>query len=240
MSERILAVDGGQSTTRVRHSDGRSASAPGVSWAGPETVDAVADRITEAWQAAGAPAVDVAVLGLTTVPPDSAVARLAGLVSDRIGASRVLVCDDGVTTHAGALSGGWGIALAVGTGVACVAAGPTGAAAIIGGHGYLLGDEGGGYWLGRAGIGAALRTLEGRAPATALVTKAVDAFGDLTDLHVRLAADPRAVDRIAQFAPPSSRQRSAATPWPRASSPPGSRNWLTSSGPPGLPPVDTR
>ena len=99
------------------------------------------------------------------------------------------------------LGGGWGIALAVGTGVACVAAGPSGAASIIGGHGYLLGDEGGGFWLGRAGIGAALRAHEGRAPATALVTKAVEAFGDLTDLHVRLAAGPRAVDRIAQFAP---------------------------------------
>lgn len=201
MSERILAVDGGQSTIRVRHSDGRSAEVPGVSWSGPETIDAVAERIAEAWRVAGAPAVDVAVLGLTTVPPDSATARLAQLVSEAIGADRVLICDDGVTTHAGALGGDWGIALAVGTGVACVAAAPSGAAVIIGGHGYLLGDEGGGFWLGRAGIGAALRAEERRGPATTLSATAAEAFGDLAELHIRLAADPRAVDRIAQFAP---------------------------------------
>ena len=201
MNDSILAVDGGQSTIRVRHSDGRSASVPGVSWAGPGTIDAVAARIGEAWNAAGAPDVDVAVLGLTTVPPDDASRLLAGLVSDSIGANRIVICDDGVTTHAGVLGGSWGIALAVGTGVACVAAAPSGSASIIGGHGYLLGDEGGGFWLGRAGIGAALRAHEGRAPNTALTGKAVDDFGDLADLHVRLAADTRAVDRIAQFAP---------------------------------------
>lgn len=201
MTPAILAVDGGQSAIRVRHSNGAAADVPGTSWAGRQTYETVAARIVEAWRAAGSPPVDVAVLGLTTAPPDGSADRFAELVAGRVGAERVVVCDDGVTTHAGALGGGWGVALAVGTGVACAALGPTGPATIVGGHGYLLGDEGGGYWLGRAGLSAALRAREGRGPDTALAAGASEAFGDLADAHVRIAADERAVDRIAHFAP---------------------------------------
>ena len=69
---------------------------------------------------------DVAVLGLTTVPDGPAECdRLATLVARCARAPTAsLVCDDGITAHAGALGGSWGVALAVGTGVACVAAQP--------------------------------------------------------------------------------------------------------------------
>lgn len=201
-SHGVLAVDGGQSTMRVRHSTGASGEAPGVSWGGPDTVTESADAIVAAWRDAGAPPSRIAVLGLTTVP-DGAVEcdRLAALVARHTGADRVLVCDDGITAHAGALGGSWGVALAVGTGVACVARARGGRTTVIGGHGYLVGDEGGAFWIGRAGIAAALRAAEGRGIRTELEAAAANSFGDLGTAHIRIHADPRAVDSIARFAP---------------------------------------
>lgn len=200
---RILAVDGGQSAVRVRLSSGGAASAPGVSWRGPETLASVAATIIDSWREAGAEPVDTAVLGLTTVPSDRAeYARLAKLVSDGVGADRVVVCDDGITSHAGAFHGGWGIALSVGTGVACALRGPADSAVrLIGGHGYLLGDEGGAYWIGRAGLGAALRAGDGRGPDTLLARAAEAQFGTLSGIPIRIHSSDRAVDEIAHFAP---------------------------------------
>lgn len=200
---RVLAVDGGQSAVRVRLSSGGAAAAPGMSWRGPETLASVAGTIIESWRAAGGEPVDTAVLGLTTVPGDRAgCARLAELVSEGVGADRVVVCDDGITAHAGAFGGGWGIALSVGTGVACALRGPGDSTTrLIGGHGYLLGDEGGAHWIGRAGLGAALRAGDGRGPGTLLARAAEAQFGALSDLPIRIHSSDRAVDEIAHFAP---------------------------------------
>lgn len=198
----VLAVDGGQSTVRVRHASGATGEATGVSWGGADTVTATADAIVSAWRAAGSPSTTVAVLGLTTVPDGGAECdRLASLVADATGSTRVLVCDDGITAHAGALGGSWGVVLAIGTGVACVARDRDGRTTFIGGHGYLIGDEGGAFWIGRAGIAAALRGADGRGIPTELTTVAARTFGDLAAAHIRIHSDPRAVDAIAQFAP---------------------------------------
>jgi N-acetylglucosamine kinase-like BadF-type ATPase len=199
---RLLAVDGGQSAIRIKHSVGVGAVVPGVSWSGPDTLPATAASIVEAWRAAGAPLVDTAVLGLTTVPSEGAdCTRLAGLVGDAIGAERVVVCDDGITAHAGALGGGSGIVLSVGTGVACAVRGPEDAEIrLLGGHGYILGDEGGAFWLGRAGLSAALRAADGRGQATTLVGAAESRFGAVPRIPIRLHSSRRAVDEIAHFA----------------------------------------
>ncbi len=45
---------------------------------------------------------------------------------------------------------------------------PTGRAARAGGWGYLLGDEGGGFWIGRAALSAVVRQFDQRGPATLL------------------------------------------------------------------------
>ena len=198
----VLAVDGGQSTVRVRHSSGATGEATGVSWGGTDTVSATADAIVTAWRAADSPATTVAVLGLTTVPDGASECdRLAMRVADALRIDRVLVCDDGITAHAGALGGSWGLVLAIGTGVACVARARDGRTTLIGGHGYLLGDEGGGFWIGRAGIAAALRGADGRGIPTELTSVAAKTFGHLGTAHIRIHSDPRAVDVIAQFAP---------------------------------------
>ena len=135
------------------------------------------------------------------MPDDEGCAHLARLVADELGADRVVVCDDGISSHAGAFAGGWGVALSVGTGVACATRGPADAVPdLLGGHGYLLGDEGGAYWIGRAGIAAALRAADGRGPSTLLVSAAESRFGAVRSVPI-LSTPERAVDEIAHFAP---------------------------------------
>ena len=162
---RVLGVDGGQSGIRLRDSDGREAAAAGVSQLEGDTVRALADAVTAAWRLGEFDRVDRAVLGLTTAPADAVAAdRLCALVSDTTGASEVWLADDAVTSHAGALSLGWGVSVVAGTGVACLALPAAGDARIVGGHGFLLGDEGGAFWIGRRALAAILRAREGRDP----------------------------------------------------------------------------
>ena len=199
----VLAVDGGQSQIRLRHSaSGIGVEVDGVSRQAGDIVAAVADSIGAGWRQLGSPKVDRAILGLSTAPsdPDSA-SRLCAMVSDATGASEVWLADDAVTSGVGGLSGQRGVSLTVGTGVACLAIPATGDPRILGGYGYLLGDEGGGYWMGRRGLSAVLRAAEGRGPDTNLTALAEVRYGGLHDLHVRIHDASRAVDQIAHFAP---------------------------------------
>lgn len=201
----VLAVDGGQSGLRARHSSAETiVEVEGVSRLEGDIIATVAEQVIGAWRLLGSPTTHRAVLGLTTAPTDKAgLDRLAGLVGEGTGASDVWVSDDTVTAHAGALGGEWGISLRVGTGVACLAVPPdAGPPVVIDGHGYLLGDDGAGYWIGREGLRAVLRSVDGRGGYTTLSTAAAERFGPLADLHVRIHDLPRAVNEIGQFAMP--------------------------------------
>jgi N-acetylglucosamine kinase-like BadF-type ATPase len=200
---RVLAVDGGQSSIRIRHSERREAvEIGGVSRLEGDVVGRVAGAITQGWRDLGSALVDRCVLGLTTAPTDELTRlRLCQLLAAATGAPEVWLTDDAVTAHAGALSLDWGVSLSVGTGVACLAAPRVGRPRILGGHGYLLGDEGGAFWIGRAAVAAILRAYEGRGPATALAVPVAAHFGGLDDLAERIHSLPRPVDATAKLAP---------------------------------------
>jgi N-acetylglucosamine kinase-like BadF-type ATPase len=199
----VLGVDGGQSAIRLRHSASpRIVEVEGVSRQEGDTVSNVAEQVARGWREGTFAAVDRVVLGLTTAPVEAAAAdRLCGLVAATTGASDVWLTDDAITAHAGALSMGWGISVVAGTGVAALARPPRGEPRVIGGHGFLLGDEGGAFWIGRRGLAAVLRAGEGRGAPTSLTDAARGRFGRLDDLHVRLHELDRPVDAIARFAP---------------------------------------
>ena len=63
---------------------------------------------------------------------------------------------------------------------------PTGRAARAGGWGYVLADEGSGFWLGKEALRAVLRAADSRGPATALTGPV------LATLRRRAPAGPRA------------------------------------------------
>ncbi|MFI0942449.1 N-acetylglucosamine kinase [Streptomyces sp. NPDC021020] len=70
-----------------------------------------------------------------------------------------------------------GLVLIAGTGAiaARVTAGER--ALVADGHGWLLGDEGSGFWLGSQAVRAALAALDGRGPATSLVRAVLGHYG---------------------------------------------------------------
>src|SRR2546427_337903 len=83
------------------------------------------------------------------------------------------------------------------TGALTLATDGSGRHARVDGWGYLVGDLGSGYWIGRRGIEAALRALDGRDGSLSLLTLARSIYGELETLPQRLAADPDRVRVVA-------------------------------------------
>jgi N-acetylglucosamine kinase-like BadF-type ATPase len=87
--------------------------------------------------------------GIWTAAERRAVARRLARV-----ARRVEVLSDAQIAHLGALGGGPGVLILAGTGSIVIGRNPAGRWTRAGGFGPLLGDEGSGFWLGRAWLRA--------------------------------------------------------------------------------------
>lgn len=112
----------------------------------------------------------------------------------------VAVAGDAEVAHLGAFLGGPGVAIVAGTG--SVAIGRDGSrTARAGGHGFVLGDEGGAYWLGREGVRAALRTRDGLGGSERLAQALEAASGGTLDRLVaavhRAPSDRTLLSRLA-------------------------------------------
>lgn len=138
-------------------------------------------------------AVGVGSSGLVT--PEAG--ELAGLLAGT-GVSRVAVAHDATTSYLGALGDRPGAVIAVGTGVVTLAVGRT-SVARVDGWGHLLGDAGSGFWIGRAGMDAALRAFDGRGEPTGLLERFTALFPEPAAAYVELQSDERRVSRIASF-----------------------------------------
>ncbi len=69
----------------------------------------------------------------------------------------------------GSLEAGIGVALIAGTGAIALGRGDADRQVRVGGWGHLLGDEGSGYDIGRRGLQAVMRAVDGRGPQTMLL-----------------------------------------------------------------------
>jgi len=92
-------------------------------------------------------------------------------------ARRVRVLADGAVALAAAFAGGPGILVNAGTGSIAYARDPTGGLHRAGGYGWQLGDEGGGYWLGRRALDVAARSHDGRGEGSTLLARLLGALG---------------------------------------------------------------
>ncbi|MER5215231.1 BadF/BadG/BcrA/BcrD ATPase family protein [Streptomyces sp. NPDC002838] len=70
-----------------------------------------------------------------------------------------------------------GLALVAGTGAVAMRITDRRGTATVDGDGWLLGDDGSGFWIGRAAVRAGLRMADGRGPATALAGSVGQALG---------------------------------------------------------------
>jgi glucosamine kinase len=87
----------------------------------------------------------------------------------RIGAkTRTLVVNDALVALVAGAGENPGVVLIAGTGSIAYGRNASGRAARAGGWGYLLGDEGSGFWIGRRALSAIVRAADGRGPSTQL------------------------------------------------------------------------
>jgi N-acetylglucosamine kinase-like BadF-type ATPase len=114
--------------------------------------------------------------------------RMRALLESTLPAARVEVVTDAAAALAAYAGSGAGAVLLAGTGSIALAQDGKGSAWRVGGYGYLAGDEGSGFWVGRAGLAAAFRAFDGRGPGTSLLPAALAAF--------RAAGPPELLDRF--------------------------------------------
>ncbi|MCK8437438.1 ATPase [Streptomyces sp. D2-8] len=128
-------------------------------------------------------------------------AELPGALAREWGVRRVALAADAVTAYVGALGPRPGAVIAGGTGLIAVGTDLSGWRRADG-WGHLLGDCGGGAWIGRAGLEAALRAHDGRADGSArLLACAEEVFGPVAGLPGALYPRPDRPAVLASFAP---------------------------------------
>jgi len=100
----------------------------------------------------------------------------AALIEEGV-ARQVRVLADGEVALATAFGTGPGILVNAGTGSIAYARDATGGLHRAGGYGWQLGDEGGGYWLGRRALDVAARSQDGRGEGSTLLARLLGALG---------------------------------------------------------------
>src|SRR5690625_1625521 len=168
--------------------------------------------LTELWPLMaefGVRRLDGLALGMTglpgLVPAPVEVARGlwsgSGLI-DGIDADTVAIASDALTTHLGALGGLQGGVVAAGTGVIGLGTNHQDIWQQVDGWGLFVGDEGSGAWIGRKGLQAALRALDGRSGGSAVLAEQLRLqYGDPLALVTLVHGAKAPSARLASFAP---------------------------------------
>lgn len=180
----VIGIDAGGTKTvcRLADQDGRNLKevrGPGANLqnAGELQVERVLRKlITEVSRhAAEVPAaVCLGMAGVDRADDSTVVHKLLLNIVPR---SRVVVVNDALIALEAGLPGAPGVVIIAGTGSIAYGRNRDGVAARAGGWGYLLGDEGSGYWLGRQALRAVVRSADGRGPHTLLSERVLAHFG---------------------------------------------------------------
>ncbi|MFD4507217.1 BadF/BadG/BcrA/BcrD ATPase family protein [Streptomyces sp. NPDC058457] len=192
----VVGIDAGGTRTRAVLADardgrniGEGVAGPGnaLTVPGPELADHLAEAVASAVPEAGrerVAAVAGGFAGAARAPeeePGRVRARAAlstALTRLGIGTQAVEVYSDIEAAFAGAPGQpADGLALVAGTGAVAARIEGRALVATSGGDGWLLGDDGGGFWIGREAARAALRAADGRGEPTALTAAVGRALG---------------------------------------------------------------
>ncbi|WP_281964316.1 N-acetylmuramic acid 6-phosphate etherase [Serinicoccus marinus] len=212
-SPTLLAVDLGKTGARVRACgpDGaREGEGPGVvGLAAADGVRQVMAALRGALEGLDVGRVDVLAMGLVGYHAASArrEALAEALLTEH--ADVVLLTGDVTTTYVGAIGDRPGVVVAAGTGAVALGADATGRTVVRDGWGFLLGDDGSGYAVGRAGLRAALEHRDGRGGSAALEHAARQRFGDLAGLPAAVHSAEHPSRLVASFATDVAREAEA-------------------------------
>ena len=152
----IVGVDGGGTSCRAALVNGavriEGTGGPANVSDFDRAIDTICATIENLVRRAGLPdgalATGALHLGLAGVTGQTMAARVGAALQVRLGGGRITVSGDHVTTVAGALGHGDGAVAGIGTG-SFLGRQVGGRVRALGGHGFLLGDEASGAWLGK-------------------------------------------------------------------------------------------
>jgi glucosamine kinase len=204
----LIGADVGGSKTAVGVSDGErvvaradgpgAAVRPGRALA---SASVIAEVVRQALAGAGRLTGDVLFVGAAGAGREPERDELRKALRAENLAPTVLVATDIEIALAAAFDDGPGIVVSAGTGSVAVGRDRSGAQHRIGGYGWQMGDEGSGYAIGRAALGAVSRAVDGRSPRTALSDRVLAAsHSENFDALVRWAAGASPAE-VAALAP---------------------------------------
>ena len=165
----VIGLDiGGTKTHGVRFENGVPAAEATVGSSNVQNVsrEAAAANLAEIFARIGASPVGQVYAGAGGIDTDEDARNLAALIRPHVPGARITVVHDSrlLLAAGGATTG---VAVIAGTGSAAWGRNGRGEEARAGGWGYLLGDEGSGYWLGREAVRHSLRRMnQGLEPDT--------------------------------------------------------------------------
>jgi N-acetylglucosamine kinase-like BadF-type ATPase len=212
----VLGIDAGGTKTMCLLADGRGrivgeARGPGANLqaAGELEVEKVLHEVMERAIGDREPLPSAICVGMAGVDREGDAALLHVLMR-RIGyKARIVITNDALIALVAGVADEPGVVLIAGTGSIAYGRNRRNEAARAGGWGYVLGDEGSGYWIGRHALRAVVRESDGRGPRTALTPLVLEHYGAthasglvhaIYDCAVRpqaIAAVARAVQRAA-------------------------------------------
>jgi len=192
----LIGADVGGSKTAVGVSDGQTilarAEGPGAAVRpGRAMVSAsvIAEVVRRALAGAGRLSGDVLYVGAAGAGREPEREELRKALRGENLATAVVVSTDIEIALAAVFDDGPGIVVSAGTGSVAVGRDRAGTRHRIGGYGWQMGDEGSGYAVGRAALGAVSRAADGRSPRTALSDRVLAATrSENFDALVRWAA----------------------------------------------------
>lgn len=106
--------------------------------------------------------------GVAGASPAHSGAWLQGVIALVLPDAKITVSADYEIALVGAVGKRQGVLVLSGTGSLAYGVNVAGESALVGGWGYLIGDEGSGYWFGASALRAVVQSADGRGPETAL------------------------------------------------------------------------
>jgi N-acetylglucosamine kinase-like BadF-type ATPase len=195
----VIALDIGGSGSRIVAADGHRAASPGPALSSgdhPAVVAALAEALPSGLRA------DAVVVSAASLISQGDPGAIEHAVRNLWDARTVVLVSDAVAGVVGAWGESGGAVVAAGTGAVGFGTDLAQVWVRSDGWGHDLGDEGGAAWIGRAGLRAAARSLDGRPGGSPRLVDAVRArFGDPATLPalLRTATNPATV--MGTFAP---------------------------------------
>jgi glucosamine kinase len=201
-SDLLIAVDGGGSGIRIASNlSNQIDNVAGFSHGEKDLAEYLSNAIVNYTKKFPNPVKKV-VLATATLPANEQQYRaIAVKIRERTRVSEIWICSDSVSAAAAAIKND-GVAIAAGTGITAMALGKNRTMAFaLSGDGYLIGDEGSAYWIGKMGLNQALRSRDGRGGDSKILESACKFFNsDAYHLAHVVHELQRPVHEIAKFA----------------------------------------